>query len=113
MSTAETSRYVRLRVDLILEIQDEDAVVGAARRRIAASEEDGEMGPEERVQAETAVTEDTAEALAFLVDPFVLVSEVPGVELQQASWSSEHIGYDPGSPDWEPDEDDVDGDDED
>ena len=110
MSTPETSRFVRVRVDLVLEIEDEDAVIGAARHRIA---EDAELAPEERTHAESAVTEDTAEALAFLVDPFVLVSEVPGVELQQASWSSERIEYDPDAPDWDPDEDDVDGEDED
>ena len=39
------------------------------------------------------MTEDTAEALAYLVDPFDLVSEIPGVELAQASWSSEQIDY--------------------
>jgi hypothetical protein len=55
------------------------------------------------------VTEDTAEALAYLVDPFDLVSQVPGVELQQASWSSERIEYDPDSPEWDYDEDDDDG----
>jgi hypothetical protein len=97
-------------VDLVLEIEDEDAVIGAVRHRIA---EDAELAPEERTHAESAVTEDTAEALAFLVDPVVLVSEVPGVELQQASWSSERIEYDPDAPDWDPDEDDVDGEDED
>lgn len=52
------------------------------------------------------MTEDTAEALAYLVDPFDLVSQVPGVELQQASWSSERIDYDPDSPEWDLDEDD-------
>jgi hypothetical protein len=96
-------------VELVLEVEDEDAVMAAARRRIA---EDEQLGALERMRAEGAVTEDTAEALAYLVDPFVLVGEVPGVELQQASWSSEHIEYDPDSPDWELDEDDVDGDDE-
>jgi hypothetical protein len=30
------------------------------------------------------------------------------VELQQASWSSERIDYDPDSPDWDLDEDDGD-----
>ena len=97
-------------MDLVLEIQDEDAVIEAARHHIA---EDGELAPEERTHAESAVTEDTAEALAFLVDPFVLVREVPGVELQQASWSSERIEYDPDAPDWDLDEDDVGGEDED
>ncbi|CAM5691502.1 hypothetical protein [Streptomyces aurantiogriseus] len=109
MSTEETSRYVRLRVELVLEIENEDAVTQAALRRIAA---DPGTPESERAHAESAVTEDTAEALAHLVDPFDLVSEVPGVELQQASWSSEPIDYDPDSPDWDFDEDDGDEDDE-
>ena len=66
------------------------------------------MPDEERAHAESAVTEDTAEALAYLVDPFDLVSEVPGVELAQASWSSEQIDYDPDSPEWDLDEEDGD-----
>ncbi|MEU3843230.1 hypothetical protein AB0E88_24715 [Streptomyces sp. NPDC028635] len=107
MTTEETSRFVRLRVELVLEVDDEQAVTAAALRRLA---EDREMPEAERTQAEGAVTEDTAEALAYLVDPFGLVSEVPGVELQQASWSSERIDYDPDSPDWDLDEDDGDED---
>jgi hypothetical protein len=107
MSTPETSQFVRLRVELVLEVDDVDAIAKAALRRIA---EDTGMPADERTQAENAVTEDTAEALAYLVDPFDLVSEVPGVELAQASWSSEPIAYDPDSPDWDLDEDD-DGDD--
>lgn len=94
---------MRLRVELVLEVQDEDEVSKAALRRLA---QDPELPEAERAQAEGAVTEDTAEALACLVDPFDLVSEVPGVELQQASWSSERIDYDPDSPDWDLDEDD-------
>jgi hypothetical protein len=110
MSTEETSRFVRLRVELILEVEDDEEVTRAALRRLAA---DQELPDGERAQAESTVTEDTAEALAYLVDPFDLVSEVPGVELQQASWSTERIDYDPDSPDWGLDEDDVDEDDED
>ncbi|WP_406122794.1 hypothetical protein [Streptomyces sp. NBC_00989] len=109
MSTPETSRFVRLRVELVLEVENEDAVTKAALAKIA---EDPELPGDERGHAETAVTEDTAEALAYLVDPFDLVSEMPGVELAQASWSSEEIDYDPDSPDWDIDEDDVDGDEE-
>ncbi|MGC0329854.1 hypothetical protein RKD23_002844 [Streptomyces sp. SAI-170] len=109
MSTPETSRFVRLRVELVLEVDDVEAVTGAALARIA---EDDEMPDTERAHAEGAVTEDTAEALAYLVDPFDLVGDVPGVELQQASWSSELIDYDPDSPDWDLGEDDVDGDEE-
>jgi hypothetical protein len=103
MSAEETSRFVRLRVELVLEVQDEDQVTKAALRRLARDEE---VPQAERAQAEAAVTEDTAEALAHLVDPFDLVNEVPGVELQQASWSSERIDYDPDSPDWDLDEED-------
>ncbi|GGW84996.1 hypothetical protein GCM10010297_02060 [Streptomyces malachitofuscus] len=110
MSTPETSRFVRLRAELVLEIDDEDAVTKAALRRIR--DEDG-MPDGERVHAESVVTEDTAEALAYLVDPFSLVSEVPGVELLQASWSSERIDYDPDSPEWDLDgEDDGESDEE-
>lgn len=94
---------MRLRVELVLEIDDQEAVTGAALRRIA---DGGDMTDEERVHAESAVTEDTAEALAQLVDPFALVDEVPGVELLQASWSGEEIDYDPDSPEWDLDEDD-------
>ncbi|MFF8936880.1 hypothetical protein [Streptomyces paradoxus] len=105
MSTPETSRFVRLRVELVLEVDDADAVTKSALRRIA---DEAEMPAAERAHTESAVTEDTAEALAYLVDPFDLVSQVPGVELQQASWSSERVDYDPDSPDWDLDEDDGD-----
>ncbi|MEV6945294.1 hypothetical protein AB0N07_25465 [Streptomyces sp. NPDC051172] len=110
MNNEETSRFVRLRVELVLEIQDPGELTKAALRRLAA---DTDMPADERAHAEDAVTEDTAEALASLVDPFDLVSGVPGVDLAQASWSSEPIDYDPDSPDWDLDEDDVDEDDED
>ncbi|MFE0723245.1 hypothetical protein [Streptomyces rochei] len=105
MSTPQTSRFVRIRVDLVLEIDDEQAVTGAALQSLA---EDTDLSDAERAHAERAVTDDTAEALAHLVDPFDLVAEVPGVELQQASWSSEQIDYDPDSPEWDLDEDDGD-----
>ncbi|MFG2677327.1 hypothetical protein [Streptomyces sp. NPDC048445] len=114
MSTSETSRYVRLRVEMVLEITDADALSGTALESLAA--EYGEPGgdsAEERTHAETAVREDAAEALASLIDPFDLVSEVPGVELTQASWSSESIAYDPQDPEgWDLDEDDDDDSDE-
>ncbi|MGW2639499.1 hypothetical protein [Streptomyces sp. NPDC001348] len=109
MSAEETSRFVRLRVELVLEVEDDEAVTRTALRRLA---QEPELPDGERAQTEGAVTEDTAEALAYLVDPFDLVSEVPGVELQQASWSTERIDYDPDSPDWDLDEDDVEEEDE-
>ncbi|MEU7579394.1 hypothetical protein AB0B50_17520 [Streptomyces sp. NPDC041068] len=103
MSGDETSRFVRLRVEMVVEVGDAEKLTGAALTRIA---EDEQMPGEERAHAEAAVREDEAEALAYLVDPFDLVSQVPGTELTQASWSSEKIDYDPDSPDWDPDEDD-------
>jgi hypothetical protein len=109
MNTEKTSRFVRLRVELVVEVDDQDAVTRAALARIT---QDPDLPGDERAHAESAVTEDTAEALAYLVDPFDLVGEVPGVELAQASWSSEHIDYDPDSPDWDLDEDDVEEDEE-
>ncbi|WP_405998931.1 hypothetical protein [Streptomyces sp. NBC_00829] len=107
MTTSETSRYVRLRVELVLEIGDPEALTGAALERIAADEF---MPDEERAHARSAVREDEAEAIAYLVDPFDVVSEVPGIELAQASWSSEQIDYDPEAEEWDLDEED--GDDE-
>ncbi|GGQ04929.1 hypothetical protein GCM10010279_09990 [Streptomyces mutabilis] len=96
---------MRVRVDLVLEVDDEQAVTGAALQALA---DDADLSDAERAHAERAVTDDTAEALAYLVDPFDLVGEVPGVELQQASWSSEQTDYDPDSPEWDLDEDDGD-----
>ncbi|WP_156723272.1 hypothetical protein [Streptomyces apocyni] len=112
MSTPETSRYVRLRVELVLEVTDSGELTDAALGRIA---QDEAMPDTERAHADSAVREDSAEALAYLVDPFDLVSEVPGVDLAQASWSSEPVDYDPDAPDWNDDldgdlDDDVDGD---
>ncbi|MFJ5719083.1 hypothetical protein [Streptomyces sp. NPDC093149] len=115
MSTSETSRFVRLRVEMVLEITDPDALSGTALESIAAEYgEPGGEAAEERVRAEEAVREDGAEALASLVDPFDLVSEVPGVELAQASWSSETVDYDPDDPDaWDLDEDEEGGEEDD
>ncbi|MFP3988316.1 hypothetical protein U9R90_12555 [Streptomyces sp. E11-3] len=104
MSTPETSRFVRLRVELVLEVTDSTELTDAALGRIAHDES---MPDAERAHADAAVREDAAEALAYLVDPFDLVSEVPGVDLAQASWSSEPVEYDPDAPDWD---DDLDGD---
>ncbi|MFI6727530.1 hypothetical protein NRF20_17510 [Streptomyces sp. R-74717] len=107
MSTSETSRFVRLQVEMVLEITDPAALSGTALESIAAEYgEPGGESAEERMQAEAAVRQDGAEALASLVDPFDLVGEVPGVELAQASWSSEIVDYDPDHPDgWDLDED--------
>ncbi|WP_137993707.1 hypothetical protein [Streptomyces vilmorinianum] len=110
MSTSETSRYVRLRVDVVLEIDGPEELTEAAVGRIDADEY---MPEDERVHARSAVREDSAEALAYLIEPFDLVSEVPGIELVQASWSSEEVEYDPDAQEWDLDEEDGDEDDAD
>ncbi len=45
MSTPQTSRFVRIRVDLVLEIDDEQAVTGAALQTLA---EDTDLSDAER-----------------------------------------------------------------
>lgn len=89
---------------MVLQITDADALTGTALESIAAdfttSGSSADESAEERTHAEEAVREDGAEALASLIDPFDLVSQVPGVELAQASWSSETVDYDPDAEDW-------------
>ncbi len=91
MSNDETSRFVRLHVELVMEVADSDRLTGAALDHIDA---DPSLPTEERGHARETVRSDPAEALAYLVDPIDLVEDVPGVELTQASWSSEEIDYD-------------------
>ncbi|MEU2789414.1 hypothetical protein [Streptomyces sp. NPDC007100] len=91
MSNDETSRFVRLHVELVMEVADPDRLTGAALDHING---DPSLPAEERGHAQETVQSDPAEALAYLVDPFDLVEGVPGVELTQASWSSEEIEYD-------------------
>ncbi|MEU2107520.1 hypothetical protein [Streptomyces sp. NPDC019507] len=103
MTTSETSRYVRLHVELVLEVAEPEELTGAALDRIDTDEL---MPEEERAHASSSVREDSAEALAYLVDPFDLIGDVPGVELAQASWSCEQIDYDPDADGWDIDEED-------
>ncbi|CAL9428568.1 hypothetical protein SUDANB171_01995 [Streptomyces sp. enrichment culture] len=90
--TAEAAQHVRVRVEMVLELTDADEVIRAAWARI---HEDDLMPDEERRQAADAVAQDPAEAIAYLLDPVDLVTDVPGIELAQASWSSELAEYDP------------------
>ncbi|MGW5119246.1 hypothetical protein ACWEQ8_27950 [Streptomyces noursei] len=93
MSNGETSRFVRLHVELVMEVTDAAELTGAAVGRIDA---DPALPDDERRQSLETVRDDPAEALAHLIDPFDLVNEVPGTELAQASWSSEEMtDYDP------------------
>ncbi|MFE9887650.1 hypothetical protein [Streptomyces scopuliridis] len=89
-------------MELVLEVDDLERLSAAALDRISADES---MPDDERAHARSSVREDEAEALAYLVEPFDLVKEVPGVELAQASWTSEVIDYDPDAVEWGLDED--------
>ncbi|MGW0565337.1 hypothetical protein ACWDZ4_33255 [Streptomyces sp. NPDC003016] len=109
MNAIDTSRFVRLQVELVLEISDAEALTGAALAHVT---EDTHVQDAERTHARSAVREDVAEALAHLVDPFDLIGDVPGVELAQASWSSERIDYNPDAVEWDLDEDDEDDEDD-
>jgi hypothetical protein len=91
-------RYVRLQVELVLEVTDSGQLAGAALDHIGG---DDFMPDDERLHAEAAVKQDESEALAYLVDPFDLVTTVPGIELVQASWSCAHTEYDPDSDEWD------------
>ncbi|WP_030687371.1 hypothetical protein [Streptomyces globisporus] len=110
MSTTESTRYVRLRVDVVLEVDGPAELTEAAEARI---DDDEFMPEEERVQAREAAREDSAEALAYLVEPFDLIRDVPGIEMVQASWSSEEIDYDPDALEWDLGEEDGAGEDDD
>ncbi|AKL67583.1 hypothetical protein M444_21695 [Streptomyces sp. Mg1] len=103
MKPSEASRFVRLQVDLVLEVPDAEALTGAALEHIKADEF---MPDEERGHAGSAVRQDESEALAYLIDPTDLVAGIPGVELVQASWSSEPVEYDPESMEWDMDGED-------
>ncbi len=97
--TDETpARYIRLQVDLVMEIIDSEELTRAAVEQIDGDEL---MPDDERVHARDAVQRDEAEALAYLIDPFGLVNGVSGIELVQASWSSAHTEYDPEADDWD------------
>lgn len=94
MTADETSPsvpHVRLRVELVVEVADPEALTRAALNRIDGDEL---MPDEERGHARNIVERDAGEAIAYLVDPVDLVAELPGVELAQASWGSEAAGGD-------------------
>jgi hypothetical protein len=85
----DSNPQIRLRVDLVMEIADPAALTTSALARV---EGDELMPDEERAHARETVAADAGEAIAYLVDPFDLVRELPGVQLAHASWGSEEVG---------------------
>lgn len=79
---------------MVLEVADADALVRAAVEHV---EGDDSIPDEQRTHTLSAVSDEldgVAEAIAYLVDPIGLVSDAPGVELAQATWSSETLDAD-------------------
>lgn len=93
---------------MVLEIDGPAELSEAAEARIDSDEF---MPEEERVQARAVAREDSAEALAHLVEPFDLIRDVPGIEMVQASWSTEEVVYDPDALEWDLGEEDGDAED--
>lgn len=92
------SRYVRLQIELIVEIVDEKALQVAALEQVQA---DDLLEDEERAEAVAAIEIDPAGAIAHFVDPVAMLEGVPGVELAEATWESQPVDYDPENEDWD------------
>lgn len=91
-------RYVRLQIELIVEIADEKALQVAALEQVRADEL---LEDEERAEAIAAIEIDPAGAIAHFVDPVSMLDGVPGVELAEATWESQPVEYDPNNEDWD------------
>ncbi len=85
-----------------MEVDDADAVTKAALRRAEQLRHAGRRADPRRERSDGR----HCRGPGLSRRPINLVSEVPGVDLAQASWSSEPIDYDPDSPEWDLDEDD-------
>lgn len=92
------TRYLRLQVELVMEITDPGVLASAALEQL---QDENLLPDSERARAREAVRRDESEALALLIDPFDLVNDLPGVELVQASWNSAHTEYDPDDEEWD------------
>ncbi|MER7519153.1 hypothetical protein [Streptomyces sp. NPDC126499] len=91
-------RYVRLTIELVAEITDEQALKAAA---LAEVQDDEYLDDAERAQSIEAIELDPAGSLAHFIDPVALLGDIPGVELTSATWESAHTEYDPDDETWE------------
>ncbi|MHA6762577.1 hypothetical protein [Streptacidiphilus sp. PAMC 29251] len=96
--TETESRYVRLQIELIVEIVDVKALQVAALEQVRGDEF---LEEEERAEAIAAIEIDPAGAIAHFVDPVAMLGDVPGVELAEATWESQPVDYDPENADWD------------
>jgi hypothetical protein len=89
---SDTPQFIRLSLDIVLEVTDEGALRAAA---LEAVKGDDDLNAEERAEAVAAIDADLAESVSYLIDPFALVADVPGTELSEAGWQSEGAEYVP------------------
>ncbi|KWW97569.1 hypothetical protein TH66_18470 [Carbonactinospora thermoautotrophica] len=93
ISANSSSRsFVRISLELIVELTDEEALRAAAVESVRTADY---LSDEMRADALEAIEEDIAEAVTHLIDPHVLIDDVPGVEAHEAEWVSELVEYDP------------------
>ncbi|MEU8621644.1 hypothetical protein [Streptomyces sp. NPDC048623] len=97
-SSAAGPRHVRVVIELIAEITDEQALRTAALTQVR---EDAYMDEDERAEAVEAIEIDPSGSLAHFIDPVALLGSVPGVELAAATWESARTDYDPDEETWE------------
>ncbi len=87
-------RFVRISLELIVELTDEEALRAAAVESLRTADY---LPDEMRADALEAVEEDISEAVTHLIDPHDLIEGVPGIEAHEAEWVSELVEYDPNA----------------
>ncbi|MBP2473021.1 hypothetical protein JOF53_001893 [Crossiella equi] len=101
MTTETESRFIRLNVELIVELTDFEELKKGALEQLNA---DTEITDEARAEAIASLEGDPADALSYFIDPFAVVNEAPGIDLVEVGWDGEVTDYDPDAED-EGDED--------
>ncbi|MFI8966017.1 hypothetical protein ACIGO8_28340 [Streptomyces sp. NPDC053493] len=97
-SEQSAPRFVRVTIELVAEITDEQALRDAA---LAQVQDDEYLEDSERAEALEAIEIDPSGSLAHFIDPVELLGAVPGVELASATWESAQTEYDPDDETWE------------
>lgn len=96
MTQENSPRYIRLSLELIVELTNADELKAGA---LAELNSDEQIPADAKAEAAEAVRADTTEALAFFIDPFAVLGEAPGIELQEVAWDAEFTEYDPDAED--------------
>ncbi|WP_037608091.1 hypothetical protein [Streptacidiphilus rugosus] len=97
-SVEDAPRFIRLQIELIVEVVDEKALQAAALEQV---ENDEYLEDDERAEAVEAINIDPSGAIAHFVDPVAMLEGIPGVELAEAGWETQPVDYDEENEDWE------------